>query len=524
MKKRALFSTGFAIALLAISASQMLAFVPIQVYSAPTPHDPVIWDGRATTWEEWAWAARFPDWFNYGEYANAGFLYSQHKYGWQATSSSQSTRFYPGVVYFLSHDIEGEPAPSVFEMFRQRNDNDWNVAEITYEDIPVKCWIFGGDDAEVDTAWIKLSDGLQESHLIPEVGGTNLLNDEEGSFIVRIFDDPATDVHWFPGDPEPGDEAWDWADWYGAFGSYGFNNSFFTTGLDTRAGYEGDNEVYEWAFYWGHPGDETHPEPDTVVLPGGVPAPPFLDSTQKHIVIIDPPKDTIVFKAPNWRVHQRKPNPLPEHDLDLFPSQDTLAELGDEREVNFFIRNMGLAMTDTYNGEVTDTRGWDITPSSFSSTLMSEAWEIRPVTVTVPEEAFLAPEQVVDTVIVTMTCTADPSVVVACSLTITVTIPGVEESRIISPESFRFSVTQPDGIADASISFNLPIESTVELVIYDAAGREVRTLVDGNTPSGSHTVTWNGLDDAGEKLPAGIYIARFEAGEFSAADKIVLVR
>lgn len=513
------------ILLLTVSVASLEAFVPIQGYSAPTPHNPTIWDGRATSWEEWAWAARFPDWFNDGEYPNAGFLYYEHKYGWQATSSSQNTTLYPGVVFFIAHDIEGEPGPSIFEMFRQRNDNDWNVAEMTYENVNIKCWIFGGDDAAVDTGWIKLTDGLESSHLIPEVGGNNLINDAEGSFIVRIFDDPSTDVHWFPGDPEPGDANWNWADWYGAFGSYGFNNSFYTTGLDARQGYQGDNEVYEWAFYWGHPGDSVTPKPDTVILPGGAPAPPFIDSTQKHIVIIDPPKDTIVFRAPNWRIHQRKPLPLPDHDIDIIPSQDTLAALGDEIEVYGYIRNMGIATTDTYNGAVTDTKGWGLDPANFETTLASEAWEIRSVTVTVPEEAFMQAAESVDTVIMTLACVADPTVVKACSLVVTVTVPGAEEQDAIVPATFNLSHLPPNPFTSATtISYQLPAKCETRLIIYDPSGRVVRTLVDEEKGAGYYTVPWDGRDNSGRKVNTGVYICQLEAGTYTAARKVILFK
>ncbi|MQY71972.1 hypothetical protein GH141_08605, partial [bacterium] len=414
----------FATLLLLIGAVEVAAFEPMRGYCPETPHDPTIWDGKATNWEEWAWAGRFPNWFNDGTYPNAGFFYHEHKHGWQAVSSSGHTAFYPGVVYFLAHDIEGEPPPSNLSMFRQRDSNDWNVAEYTFEGINVKAWVFGGDDAEVDTAWIKLSDGLQESHLIPEVGGNNLINDAEASFIVRVYDDPTTDVHWFPGNPEPGDPGWDWSEYYGVFGSYGFNNSFYTTGLDPRAGYEGDNEVYEWAFYWGHPGDEFHPDPDTVFLPQG-PAPPVLDSLDILTVVIDPPKDTIVYIAPNWWIHFWPPIDWPPYEVNCMPSQDITADYRDTVEVNFYVRNMGL-LPDTYSPTVTDTKGWDLPPVMLEIGLASEAWKIVPVEVGTPPEGFLAGD-VVDTVIMTLQSLNDPTVVRAGSLTVTIPGVGIEE-------------------------------------------------------------------------------------------------
>lgn len=509
-----------AVVLVLAIAAGLSAFEPMSGYAPETVYDPTIWDGAATDWNEWGWAARFPNWFNDGTYPNAGFFYDHHKHGWQATSSSANTAFYPGVAYFLAHDIEGEPAPSPFEMFRQRNDNDWNVAEFTAQDINVKCWIFGGDDAENDTAWIKLSDGLQDSDLIPEGPGTNLINDAEASFIVRVYDDPTTDVHWFPGLPEPGDPDWDWADWYGVFGSYGFNNSFYTTGLDTRPGYEGDNEVYEWVFYWGHP-DE-----DTVWLPGGRSAPPLLDSSDILVVIIDPPKDTLVFFAPNLWIHvSALVIGWDAYAVDCMPSQNIIADYGETVGVNFYIRNIG-SHPDSYSATMSDTKGWDLDPSDFDIDLddMGE-WQIAFTSVQVPPKGFQKAEDIVDTVIMTLQSVGDPDLIKAGSLTVTIPAVGVEELDLLFPTEFKLSHSLPNPFTrTVSISYQLPVESEVSLVIYDAAGRVVRTLVDEKKSAGYHAASWNGRSDADLEVPAGVYFCKFQAGAYEAIEKVILVR
>ncbi len=514
----------FAALLLLIGAVEVAAFEPMRGYCPETPHDPTIWDGKATNWEEWAWAGRFPNWFNDGEYPNAGFFYHEHKHGWQAVSSSGHTAFYPGIVYFLAHDIEGEPPPSNLSMFRQRDENDWNVAEYTFEGINVKAWVFGGDDSENDTAWIKLSDGLQNSHLIPEVGGNNLIDDAETSFIVRVYDDPTTDVHWFPGDPEPGDPGWDWSDYYGVFASYGFNNSFFTTGLDPRAGYEGSNEVYEWAFYWGHPGDEVHPEPDTVFLPQG-PAPPVLDSLDILVVVIDPPKDTIVYIAPNWWIHFWPPIEWPPYKVDCFPSQDVFIEQNDTVEVNYYLRNMGLEPTDTYTATMSDTKHWWLEPADYNFPLASEDWIILPVRVALPLDCLAVMQQeIVDTVIMTVQSHGDPGVIQAGSLTVTLEPVGIAESGV-PPTAYQLTQNTPNPFAAATtISYQLPKASEVSLKIYDATGRVVRTLVDESRKAGYYTAYWDGRDAQGVEVPTGVYFYRFRADGYREIRKMILLK
>jgi hypothetical protein len=59
-----------------------------------------------------------------------------------------------------------------------------------------------------------------------------------------------------------------------------------------------------------------------------------------------------------------------------------------------------------------------------------------------------------------------------------------------------------------SIAYDLPARGRVTLRIYDVSGKVVRDLVDAELPAGSHTASWNGLDDAGRRIASGIYLYR----------------
>jgi flagellar hook assembly protein FlgD len=60
--------------------------------------------------------------------------------------------------------------------------------------------------------------------------------------------------------------------------------------------------------------------------------------------------------------------------------------------------------------------------------------------------------------------------------------------------------------------------------IYDAAGRLVRTLVDGARPAGRYSELWDGLDSRGGAVASGIYFYRLDAGAFTQTKKMVLLR
>ena len=60
------------------------------------------------------------------------------------------------------------------------------------------------------------------------------------------------------------------------------------------------------------------------------------------------------------------------------------------------------------------------------------------------------------------------------------------------------------------LSFRLPEEARVRLAVYDVCGREVRVLEAGVLDPGSHVFGWDGRDAGGERLRAGVYLARLE--------------
>jgi hypothetical protein len=75
-----------------------------------------------------------------------------------------------------------------------------------------------------------------------------------------------------------------------------------------------------------------------------------------------------------------------------------------------------------------------------------------------------------------------------------------------------------------TLSFALPREAAVQLVIYDAAGRRVRKLMSGTQPAGRHEVAWDQKDDGGRPVSAGIRFARLEVEGHALTEKVVTTR
>jgi flagellar hook assembly protein FlgD len=74
------------------------------------------------------------------------------------------------------------------------------------------------------------------------------------------------------------------------------------------------------------------------------------------------------------------------------------------------------------------------------------------------------------------------------------------------------------------MSLDLAVSGLVHLAIYDIAGRRLRTLLDRNIGGGLHDVVWDGRDDGGRTVGAGVYLVRLEAGSVTQVRKAVVVR
>ncbi len=75
-----------------------------------------------------------------------------------------------------------------------------------------------------------------------------------------------------------------------------------------------------------------------------------------------------------------------------------------------------------------------------------------------------------------------------------------------------------------TIRFSLPAEGHVELVIYDAGGAHVATLLRSHIDEGDHEVPWTGRNDQGREMPAGVYVYRVNWQDESETGKMTLVR
>jgi flagellar hook assembly protein FlgD len=78
--------------------------------------------------------------------------------------------------------------------------------------------------------------------------------------------------------------------------------------------------------------------------------------------------------------------------------------------------------------------------------------------------------------------------------------------------------------SETTIEYGLPEATRVSLKVYNLLGQEVRTLVNEPKDAGIHTMTWDGRDDSGRRVPSGTYFLRLKVGQHAATRKLCVVR
>ncbi|MFA6439805.1 MAG: T9SS type A sorting domain-containing protein [Bacteriovoracaceae bacterium] len=93
------------------------------------------------------------------------------------------------------------------------------------------------------------------------------------------------------------------------------------------------------------------------------------------------------------------------------------------------------------------------------------------------------------------------------------------------PKEFALEQNYPNPFnPETTIRFSLTQPGRASLKIYDAIGREVRTLFDDEMKEGIYTVVWNGNNQFNQPVSSGIYFYRLHSGSYSSTKKMVIMR
>ena len=74
-----------------------------------------------------------------------------------------------------------------------------------------------------------------------------------------------------------------------------------------------------------------------------------------------------------------------------------------------------------------------------------------------------------------------------------------------------------------TISFSIPEQSKIQVLIYNIKGQKVKTVTNESFDKGNHSVVWNGVDDSGKNVSSGVYFYNLNVNGTSKAIKKCLL-
>lgn len=95
----------------------------------------------------------------------------------------------------------------------------------------------------------------------------------------------------------------------------------------------------------------------------------------------------------------------------------------------------------------------------------------------------------------------------------------------LTPNSITLLQNYPNPFnPSTNIKFRINEREIVSIKVHDILGKEIKLLLDENLPSGEYTIQWDGKDNKGTQLSAGVYFIQMIAGEYRQTIKSVLLK
>jgi predicted outer membrane repeat protein len=105
------------------------------------------------------------------------------------------------------------------------------------------------------------------------------------------------------------------------------------------------------------------------------------------------------------------------------------------------------------------------------------------------------------------------------------TAQGAPWDPALAPGATRLLPSAPNPFGDRLwIGFDLARPGRARLTLYDAAGRRLRTILEGRLPAMRHVLAWDGRDDAGRAVPSGVYFLRLSAAGAEETQRLIRIR
>ena len=100
---------------------------------------------------------------------------------------------------------------------------------------------------------------------------------------------------------------------------------------------------------------------------------------------------------------------------------------------------------------------------------------------------------------------------------------GIGDGTI--PMKFSVSANYPNPFNPSTrFTISIPDRSNVSTSVFDLKGRRIATLLNSELDTGVYDLTWQGKNDIGSPVSAGIYILRVDAGKYHHNQKMIYIK
>lgn len=199
---------------------------------------------------------------------------------------------------------------------------------------------------------------------------------------------------------------------------------------------------------------------------------------------------------------------------------------GDTASIEFIVTNSGNT-AEQFKLETSETRGWvngllELDPLAEAIGILLEPGASTPIVARAVVVGG-ANDGDVDTLTVrAVALSANGGVEVVASQTITVDGPTADATDLEISEAPSLCLSGPNPFSEATeVRLVLSRPQPWEARVFDIGGRLVRSLGLGQLNAGAHFIPWDGRDDHGSTVPAGVYAIRVRAQEVGGVIRIV---
>jgi len=105
-----------------------------------------------------------------------------------------------------------------------------------------------------------------------------------------------------------------------------------------------------------------------------------------------------------------------------------------------------------------------------------------------------------------------------------VSVDDGSDTHVSGPVNFLYASRPNPFRTSATVRFSLAADGPVKIAIYDVSGRLIRTLHDGTAKGGENSLTWDGTDNAGNRVNGGIFWMDMSTPSYTSSKRMVVLR